>query len=72
MRCESATTAALTTNTVQVALKPHFRHGLERHHPSALYDVIFGNNRYERRVPGHSAHRGYDLATGVECRGSTG
>ena len=38
---------------------------LERHHPSALYDVISGNNRYERRVPGHSAHRGYDLATGV-------
>jgi hypothetical protein len=38
---------------------------LERHHPRALYDVISGNNRYERRVPGHSAHRGYDLATGV-------
>jgi hypothetical protein len=38
---------------------------LERHHPSALYDVISGNNRYDRRVPGHNAHRGYDLATGV-------
>ena len=38
---------------------------LERHHPSALYDVISGSNRYDRRVPGHSARRGYDLATGV-------
>lgn len=38
---------------------------LERHHPSALYDVISGNNRYDRRVPGHSARRGYDLASGV-------
>jgi Pro-kumamolisin, activation domain len=38
---------------------------LERHHPSALYDVISGNNRYDRHAPGHRAHRGYDLATGV-------
>ena len=38
---------------------------LERHHPGALYDVVSGNNRYDRRVPGHSARRGYDLATGV-------
>jgi hypothetical protein len=38
---------------------------LERHRSSAFYDVISGNSRYERRVPGHSAHRGYDLATGV-------
>ena len=38
---------------------------LERHHPSALYDVISASNRYERRIPGDSAHRGYDLATGV-------
>jgi len=38
---------------------------LRRHHPQALYDITSGNNRYSPHVPGHSAHRGYDLATGV-------
>ena len=38
---------------------------LERRHPGALYDVVSGNNQYDRHVPGHRAHRGYDLASGV-------
>jgi hypothetical protein len=38
---------------------------LERHHPGALYDVVSGNNRYDRHAPGHHAHPGYDLASGV-------
>jgi kumamolisin len=38
---------------------------LERHHPGALYDVVSGNNRYDRHAPGHHAQRGYDLASGV-------
>ena len=38
---------------------------LRRHHPRALYDITSGNNRYSPHVPGHSARRGYDLATGV-------
>jgi subtilase family serine protease len=38
---------------------------LQRHHPGALYDIISGNNRYDRHAPGHRARRGYDLASGV-------
>jgi Pro-kumamolisin, activation domain len=38
---------------------------LERHRPGALYDIVSGNNRYDRHAPGHRAHRGYDLASGV-------
>jgi len=38
---------------------------LERHRPGALYDVVSGNNRYDRHAPGHRARRGYDLASGV-------
>jgi len=38
---------------------------LQRHRPSGLYDIVSGNNQYDRRVPGYRAHRGYDLASGV-------
>jgi len=38
---------------------------LERHRPGALYDIVSGNNRYDRHAPGHRARRGYDLASGV-------
>jgi kumamolisin len=38
---------------------------LRRRHPNALYDIVSGNNRYKRRVPGHRARRGYDLASGL-------
>jgi subtilase family serine protease len=38
---------------------------LQRHRPGALYDIVSGNNRYDRHAPGHRAHRGYDLASGV-------
>jgi hypothetical protein len=38
---------------------------LQQHHPSSLYDIVSGNNRYDRHVPGYRAHRGYDLASGV-------
>ena len=38
---------------------------LERHRPGALYDIVSGTNRYDRHAPGHSARRGYDLASGV-------
>ena len=38
---------------------------LRRHHPNALYDIVSGNNRYKRRIPGHRARRGYDLASGL-------
>jgi hypothetical protein len=38
---------------------------LQRHHPSSLYDIVSGDNQYDRHVPGYHAHRGYDLASGV-------
>ena len=38
---------------------------LLRHHPRGLYDIVSGNNQYDRHVPGYRAHRGYDLASGV-------
>jgi hypothetical protein len=38
---------------------------LRQHHPSSLFDIVSGNNQYDRRVPGYRAHRGYDLASGV-------
>ena len=40
---------------------------LYRHHRGALYDIVSGNNKLDSavKVPGHSAHRGYDLASGL-------
>jgi subtilase family serine protease len=38
---------------------------LARHQPSALWDVIHGNNSFLRSIPGHHAKRGYDLASGL-------
>jgi subtilase family serine protease len=38
---------------------------LARRHPSALWDVVHGNNGFYRRVPAHHARRGYDLASGL-------
>jgi subtilase family serine protease len=38
---------------------------LARHQPSALWDVIHGNNSFLHSIPGHHAKRGYDLASGV-------
>jgi Pro-kumamolisin, activation domain len=38
---------------------------LRRNHPNALYDIVSGNNGYDSRVPGKSARRGYDLASGL-------
>jgi kumamolisin len=38
---------------------------LARHHPSALWDVVRGNNGFFRKVPAHDARRGYDLASGL-------
>jgi hypothetical protein len=38
---------------------------LQRYHPSGLYDIVSGNNQYNRHVPGYRAHPGYDLASGV-------
>ena len=38
---------------------------LYRHHPRTLYDIVSGNNGYLRKVPGHRAKRGYDLASGL-------
>ncbi len=33
--------------------------------PGAFYDVVSGDNRFYRSVPGFRAHRGYDLASGL-------
>jgi hypothetical protein len=38
---------------------------LARHHPSAFWDVVHGNNGFYARVPAHVARRGYDLASGL-------
>jgi kumamolisin len=38
---------------------------LARHRRGAVYDIVIGNNRYSRKVPGYRAHRGYDLASGL-------
>ena len=38
---------------------------LHRVDPTAFYDVTSGNNTYSHKVPGHRAHPGYDLATGL-------
>jgi Pro-kumamolisin, activation domain len=38
---------------------------LQRHRATGLYDIVSGNNQYDRKVPGYRAHRGYDLASGV-------
>jgi kumamolisin len=38
---------------------------LASHHPSALWDVVHGNNGFFRNVPAHYAKRGYDLASGL-------
>ena len=40
---------------------------LHRHHSGALYDIVSGNNKLpsDPSIPGHSAHRGYDLASGL-------
>ena len=38
---------------------------LERAAPASFWDVVSGNNRYLRGVPGHSAKPGYDLASGL-------
>ncbi len=38
---------------------------LRRHRPGTIFDIVSGNNRYTRKVPGHRAKRGYDLASGV-------
>jgi len=34
-------------------------------HAHLLYDIVSGSNRYDRKVPGHRARRGYDLASGL-------
>ena len=33
--------------------------------PNTLFDIVSGNNRFERKVPGHRARPGYDLASGL-------
>jgi subtilase family serine protease len=38
---------------------------LAAHQPSALWDVVRGNNGFFRKVPAHFAKRGYDLASGL-------
>ncbi len=38
---------------------------LARVHPSALWDVIHGNNGFFAKVPARYAKRGYDLASGL-------
>ena len=38
---------------------------LSSRRPTALWDVIHGNNHYLPSVPGFAAKRGYDLASGV-------
>ena len=38
---------------------------LARHQPAALWDVVYGDNRFFRSIPGHRAKRGYDLASGL-------
>ena len=38
---------------------------LAAHSPSALWDVVHGNNGFFRHVPAHYAKRGYDLASGL-------
>ena len=38
---------------------------LAAHQPSALWDVVHGNNGFFRKVPARFAKRGYDLASGL-------
>jgi subtilase family serine protease len=38
---------------------------LARHNPLTRFDIVKGNNRYLRKVKGHRAKRGYDLASGL-------
>ena len=38
---------------------------LDRAAPASFWDVVSGNSRYLRSVPGHSAKPGYDLASGL-------
>jgi subtilase family serine protease len=38
---------------------------LAKRAPSTIFDVVSGDNTYLRRVPGFSAKRGYDLASGL-------
>jgi subtilase family serine protease len=40
-------------------------YALARREPSTRFDIVKGNNRYLRRVKGHRAKRGYDLASGL-------
>jgi subtilase family serine protease len=38
---------------------------LAHHSPTALWDVVNGNNGFFSNVPAHDARRGYDLASGL-------
>jgi hypothetical protein len=38
---------------------------LAAHQPSALWDVVHGNNGFFPKVPARFAKRGYDLASGL-------